>query len=250
MFKKMIKSFVLVGFVAITFSSLPTFAEEESVTSGSADVSILSQYVWRGYAYSDSSFVVQPSITGSYKGLSLNVWGNLDMNYYAGDESEFNETDLTLSYDMSFDKVSVGLGYIYYGLESTEDSQEFYVSVGVDTLLSPSLTIYRDVDEFPGWYYNLGIAYSVPLGKILNGEDVALDLSAAVGYYDIGDYSEFHDGNISASVTFPINSNFSITPALSYAFGLTDDSKADLKAGSADSDSSHIYGGITFSIAF
>ena len=40
---------------------------------------ILSQYVWRGIAYSRGSVVVQPSLTGTYKGISINVWNNFDL---------------------------------------------------------------------------------------------------------------------------------------------------------------------------
>ena len=34
---------------------------------------ILSQYVWRGIALSRNSVVMQPSITGTYKGIAFNV---------------------------------------------------------------------------------------------------------------------------------------------------------------------------------
>ncbi|MBU4233876.1 MAG: hypothetical protein KKF43_15280 [Proteobacteria bacterium] len=39
---------------------------------------ILSQYVWRGIALSRNSAVIQPSITGTYKGIAVNVWNNFD----------------------------------------------------------------------------------------------------------------------------------------------------------------------------
>ena len=244
MYKKMIKTLVMVGLVALTFCSVPALAEDESPVSASADMAFLSQYVWRGFALSDSSIVVQPSATVSYKGFSVNLWGNFDTDYYATDEKDFNETDMTLSYDWSIDTVSMGVGYIYYALEGT-DTQEFYFSVGLDTFLAPSLTIYRDFDEFEGWYVNLCIEHSIALS-----DDLALDLSASIGYVDADDYSEFHDGNISASMTFPVNDYISITPAVTYIFGLTSDSKDALEYGSADGESDHLIGGVTCSVAF
>lgn len=244
MYKKMMKIIVTVGLIALTFGSVPALAEDESPVSASADMAFLSQYVWRGYALSDSSIVVQPSATVSYKGFSVNLWGNLDTDSVYTDDNDFNETDMTLSYDWSIDNVSMGVGYIYYALNGP-DTQELYFTVGLDTFLAPSLTVYRDFDEFEGWYVNLGIGHSIALSDTLS-----LDLSAAIGYVDADDYSEFHDGTLSASMTFPVNDYISITPAVTYTFGLTSDSKDVLEYGSADAESDHFFGGVTCSIAF
>ena len=243
MFKKMIKTLVMVGLVALTFGLVPASAEESPV-SGSADIGLFSQYVWRGYAFSDDSIIIQPSATISYGGFGVNLWGNLDTDY--GDDADFNETDMTLSYDWSYDTVSMGVGYIFYGLEG-EDSQELYFTVGFDTILAPSITIYRDIDAFDGWYISLGVGHSIPLT-----DEVALDLSASLGYYDLDDvdYSELHDGSISASITYAVNDYISITPSLAYTFGLSGDAKDDLEAVSADGESDHFIGGVTCSIAF
>ncbi len=244
MYKKMIKTLVMVSLIAITFGALPALAEDESPVSASADVSILSQYVWRGYALSDDSIVVQPSATVTYGGFGFNLWGNLDMDELGSDDTSFNETDMTLSYDMSFDIVSVGVGYIYYGLEG-EDSQEFYVSLGLDTILAPSLTVYRDVDTFPGWYINLGVGHSISFT-----DDIALDLAASIGYVDTDGYNEFHDGCISASISIPVDDYITITPMMSYTFALTSDSETAIMAGSWDAEEDHFFGGVAFSLAF
>lgn len=245
--KGLMKIIVLLGLTAVTFGSVPAFAEDESPVSASGDVTVASEYIWRGYKFSDDTVVIQPSLTVAYGGFAFNLWGNLDMDYYDPELNEhdtsFNETDMTLSYDWSFDTVSMGVGYIYYALEG-EDSQEAYLSIALDTILAPSLTIYRDFDTFPGFYYSLGIGHSIPIG------DMSLDLSAAIGYYDVDycDYSEFHDGSLSASMTFSINDYISFTPMVAYSFALTDDSEADMMDEWGDSD--HFFGGITFSIAF
>ena len=54
--------------------------EEEPRPTASVYVDFLNQYVWRGYALSDAhkGMVIQPSVTASYRGFSLNVWGNFD----------------------------------------------------------------------------------------------------------------------------------------------------------------------------
>ena len=237
-----LKNVVMIVLVLLTFYSIPVMAEDESPVSAYADVTTLTDYVWRGYSLSDDSIVIQPTATVSYKGFSFNLWGNLDTDY--NDNADFNETDMTLSYDWSFDKVSMGLGYIYYALEGN-DSQELYMSFGLDTVLAPTLKIYRDFDEFDSWYMSLVVGHSFAFSDTL-----ALDLAAAVGYYDYddSDYSELHDGSITASMTFPVNEYVSITPKASYTFGLSSDAKDEIE--DADGDSAHLFGGITCAIAF
>jgi uncharacterized protein (TIGR02001 family) len=137
--KVVLRSIVVIGFTLLTFCSLPVMAEEKSPVSAYADVTALTDYVWRGYSLSDDSIVIQPTATVSYKGFSFNLWGNIDTD---SNDNAFNETDMTLSYDWSFDKVSMGVGYIYYALEGN-DSQELYMSFGIDTILAPTLKIYR-----------------------------------------------------------------------------------------------------------
>ena len=166
---------------------------------------------------------------------------------------------MTLSYDGVTGNLGYSLGYIYYVLEGADDTQELYASVSFDTILAPTLTIYRDIDAFSTWYTTFGISHSVPLGK-----DLSLDLGAQVGYYaydDIADkadpsdpteeYSAWHDGLLSASINFPINEYLSITPELYYYFALSSNSSDVLEAASADgTDDSFIYGGVSLSFAF
>ena len=264
--KVVLKIIGVFGLFALTFGAAPVWADDDSPVSGSADVAFSSQYVWRGMGLSESSIVIQPSATISYEGFSINLWGNLDTDLDGYGEKSFNETDLTLSYDWSLDMISIGVGYIYYGLagaypvieydEETEaitsadareleDTQELYLSVGFDTILAPSITIYRDIDAAEGWYINLGIGHSIAFS-----DEMALDLGASVGYSDYDGISNLTDGSISASITFAANEYISITPSIAYTFALTDDGEDYLKGLSLDSDSQHFFGGITCSISF
>ena len=235
--------------------------EEEERPTISADVAFLSQYIWRGYELSRNSMVIQPSITAGYKGFSLNLWGNLDTDLYGYDEAKWNETDMTVSYDISFGPVGLGVGYIYYALDSCEDTQEFYLSVGGDVILAPTLTVYRDVDELHGWYFDLGISHSFDLPR-----EITLDLAGSVGYYisendGIVDYDNalnpetsrfqgFQNGLISVGMTMPFYKYFSVVPMIAYSFPLGNAADNMLKATSLSNDSSHVFGGITLSMAF
>ena len=178
---KMIKMVLTVFLLSFTFVPWNAYGEQGKLAPGegtkaakldkvadeekpelSADVAFLSQYVWRGYALSKDSLVIQPSITAGFKGFALNLWGNLDTNF-DDTGSKWNETDLTFSYGHSFGIVGLEAGYIYYALDGVDDSKEVYLSAGVDTLLNPTLTAYREIGTLQGWYINLGLGHSFEL---------------------------------------------------------------------------------------
>lgn len=259
--KKSIRTFgriALVGVTATTILASTAWAEEEKPTAD-LSASFLSKYVWRGYELSKDSLVIQPSMTVGYKGFSMNLWGNLDTDNDLTETNEFNETDVTLSYAGSCSFADYSVGYIYYALDGADDTQEVYASAGLKTLLTPTLTIYRDYDSFPGWYITADISHSFPVS-----DDLSLDLGAKIGYLDVDDestksyrddptdaYSEFHDAVISASMAFPLGQYFSITPEIYYSFPLTSDAEDDIEDSNLYSnDSDYIYGGVTLSMSF
>lgn len=245
------RSTMLTGLLALGITAFipgTVLAEEMAQAKPEANLAmgIYSQYVWRGFALSDSSVVLQPAMTVSYKGFGVNLWGNLDSDYLNSDEKNWSETDMTISYDGTAGKIGYGVGWIYYEVDGDDDAQEFYVSASADTMLAPTLTVYADLEGSSAWYSTLGVSHSIPVA-----EGLGLDLGAQIGYLDNGDtYHEFHDGQISAAMTFAINDYVSVTPELYYSFALTSDAKNAIATGSADLDDSHIYGGISASLAF
>lgn len=249
----------------------PIPADEVKPTAN-ASTGVYSQYIWRGWEESRDSIVIQPSITVSYYGVSVNLWANLDTNRYESipgnsdphyGTNDFNETDLTISYDGTAGKFLYGVGYIYYALDivSPMDTQEIYAKLGVDTLLKPTLTVYRDIDQFPGYYFLVSVAHSLPLGD----SKATLDLGARAGYYISDDeafteanstekYSALHDGVLSAGLTIPVSQYLTVSPQISYSFALSSKSKDKLKADNlatfGEDKSSFICGGITASLVF
>lgn len=224
-----------------------------------------SKYVWRGFELSKDSMVLEPSMTVAYKGFSANLWGNLDTDHYTLGSNKWTETDLTLAYERTVGPVDLSAGYIYYGVDSAvgANTQEIYASAGLSTLLKPTLSVYRDIDAFPGWYITLAVSHSLPVTDKLN-----LDLGAHIAYLAADDsssyatndgstYSALHDGLLYASMTFPVNEYVSITPQLNYSFPLSGDARDLIKAtniadenGNTGNNSSFIYGGVSASIDF
>ena len=261
------KKYVLFVLTAVFISVAcipPALAEEKP--SADFSVAVASQYIWRGQEPSRDSIVIQPSATVSYSGFAANLWGNLDTDPYvemSGDDgSQWNETDFTLSYGKSFGPWSIEGGYVYYGLEALEDSQEVFLSLGFDTLLAPTLTIYRDFDSYEHWYFLLGLSHAFQIT-----EAVSLELSALGSYLksedkqaypDINDhgmstgdeFGNFHDGVISASLPISVSGAVTITPTLSYVFPLSSDASNDMEARSFEGDDSFVYGGVIVSVGF
>jgi uncharacterized protein (TIGR02001 family) len=204
---------------ALLFAAgIPAAMAEEEAPSAEASVAFLSKYVWRGFELSDDSIVIQPSMSVGYKGFGMNLWGNLDTDFYATETNKWNETDLTLSYDGAYEKLGYGVGWILYALDGAHDTQEIYGTLSYDVLLAPTFTFYYDIDDFAGgWYANLAFGHTFMIA-----EKYGLDLGLSFGYLDNNDgYAEFHDGLLSASMSFPIGEYIAITPEIYWSFPLT-----------------------------
>ncbi len=288
--KNKMKKIIAAGLLSLIIASLPvtSWAEEqkpveqkqEDKVTGGVDLSILSAYIWRGQELTRNSVVVQPSATISYKGFTFNAWGNLDTKPYsaagANYGGKYTETDLTVSYSKALGIVQVGGGYIYYalgapysGAAAPLDSQEIFVTVGLNTLLSPTLTAYKEIDHYHQWYFLLGVSHTFALH-----EKVGLKIAATASYLASGDentyarydssavattdkYNNFHDGTFSVSIPVAVTKSLTVTPTASYVFPLCDDAKYEMKGRGlqgavtpADRSSSFFYGGVTLSFAF
>jgi hypothetical protein len=254
--------------------------QEEDKVTGEIDLSALSAYIWRGYEQTRNSVVVQPAVTANYKGFSVNVWGNLDTKPYsvadANYAANYTETDYTISYSKKFGILQVTPGYIYYGLGASYaggtaplDSQELFLTLGLDTILQPTLTAYKEIDHYRQWYFLLGVSRTIEFNKI-----ISLKLAASASYllstdastyakYDKNSlpttdkYNNFHDGTASVSLPIAVYKALSVTPTVSYVFPLCDDARYEMRAygkqGAAnpsDRDSSYLYGGVTLSYTF
>lgn len=225
---------------ALAFMTSNLYAEEAKVT-GSASMGVFNRYIFRGYELSTNSAVIQPALSITYKGFSMGFWSNIDSNESPTqsfvpdrlDQKSFNETDLTFSYSHSFDKLSLTGGYTYYGTKYANETEELFLTVGYDILLKPVISIYRDINEYPGTYINLSVSHSLPVYK-----EITLDLGASAGYF-IGSgnywrtfesstggytgekYSALHDGMVKAGFSIPVAKNFVIQPVVQYWFPLS-----------------------------
>jgi len=217
-------------------------ATPDNPAAGSVSAGVFNRYIFRGYELSAYSAVIQPSVTVSYKGLGISMWGNIDTDEHPTQsfvpdrkgQKSFNETDLTLSYTYNIDKLALTGGYIYYGTKYADETEEFFISASYDTFLKPTLAVYRDINEYSGTYFNLSASKSFQVYK-----EISLDLGASAGYfagsadywkayerstgaYTGKKYQAFHDGMIKAGLTIPVAGNIVIQPLIQYWFPLSD----------------------------
>ncbi len=282
---KRFKTIFLLAAVLICLPILQAFSEElqkseEPKVTGNGSLGVYNQYIFRGYEIGKSGLVIQPSLMASYRGFSASLWGNIDTNQRSTKTADFssesmdhkkgwNETDLTLSYTYPIGKVSLTGGYIYYSTKYAVETEEIFGAIALDVISKPTLSIYRDIANYPGTYLNLSFAHSCPLVK-----EMTLDLGASFGYFigsdnywktyelDIGTYTGkkykgFHDGMVKAGLTIPVTKCFTIQPVAQYWFPLSGKAKREYSNGADIKDSNNpngpvkdnfVYGvGLTYS---
>ncbi len=251
--------------LTVTTLSAPVLAEESQI-GVSLDLPVVSSYVWRGMEINDD-WVLQPSLTLDYKGFSFNLWGNMDLSNFGEDycsytsdcdsrAGQFTEIDLTIAYNHSFDKFTLGVGlidYLYPNWDNSSDTQEVYLSGSFDVLLQPSLSIYYDFNALDAFYANFAIGHSFSFN-----DNLGLDLSSSIGYgdsdYNAGSFgsadSAFVDFNIGVSLPYKATDNIAIIPMLTVTTLLDSDIQDSIENNAYGNDDTYVYGGVNVSFTF
>lgn len=238
-----------VALFLVMFVSFNCYAQtgilENTDIEVSSNIGIYSKYIWRGFKL-DNDPVMQSGIYASVKGLTVSVWGNLDIN--AEDDLNSDEVDYIIDYTYKFDILSLSVGHTYYDFPPADTfSKEFYVGLGLDILSSPKLIWYRDYgDEDSGGgdgsYIVLSLSHSIPLGN----SPVSLDLSGHVGYNDkLFIKGQGGDAALSVGLTIPLTDKITFSPNINYSipFGA-------LKDSDDGNQSEEFYGGFTLAFNF
>ena len=219
-------------------------AEDEKAWSLSLDQTFSDKYVWRGIQYNEEG-VNQGALDFSYDlgdlgTFGVNVWYNLDLDNENDDPTDIDnsgagnvsEVDYTIYWEKSYGDFTLGAGHIYYDFSDTDlgSTREFYVSVGYDMILDPSITVYYDYEDVDGFYVDLAIGHSFDLGVA----DATLDLGASIAWAD-DDMSDayyaregggFANYTLSAAVNIPLTENITVTPSIMY-YSLLGDANSD-----------------------
>ncbi len=157
-----------------------------------AELPLYSKYIWRGMN-NTNDWVLQPSAEVGVLGFALGVWANMDLTDVNEENGKFREIDYTLGYRLGVPIVNLGAGFIFYDYPKHEkyNTSEFYLSGQVNILLSPSLTVYQDIDKYKGAYWEASIGHGFQVGESVN-----IDLTGGLGLGSEGFIRGYFEGQI------------------------------------------------------
>jgi hypothetical protein len=226
---------LLLVLLAIAFLPLP------GAVAGQVD--LVSRYVWRGFDLLTTigregekhSPAIQPSFTVELgeSGFSFNVWGSFALGQ-RGVFKYSDEIDLTLSYDFKMPEGwELSAGFTHYGYWFAEDfsfkdatSQEVYATVArTDLPLSPTLSVYYDLNLGSGLYVTLGGSHELKLS-----EKVSVELGGLVGFNSRQyiDGTGFSDIDLYANVPLQVG-KLILTPSFNVMIPLLDEVNENLE---------------------
>ena len=263
-------AFVLIGALA---GAAPSHAQ----AAFGVDLDLFSSYVWRGITYTNKP-VAEPAVWVSFPAGNASVtvggWSNIDLGKYddtaddlslSGGTSAFNISEFDPYAEVSFSagKATLTGGVTAYifpndldaapngGLDSESNTVEIYGKVGLDTPLSPELSIYYDVDKIKGAYIEGAVSHSLAAS-----ENISIDLGALAGFSagqgvsdDPDESFNFADDgfthlDLSAGVPFTAGI-FSITPVIHLV--ITGDDATKITSPTNIDTGAKLWGGLSFS---
>jgi len=172
------------------------------------DITLASKYLFQGRDYSDGKPVIQPEFTITFKDFSAILWSNYDLH-----KKEADEFDLYLQYGRETEKLSVTAGYAHLNYPHRDGwapSQEVFIELSSDVLLSSHFSVHYDFDAGKGSYSTLGIGHNMETS--LGAFSYNINLFYQDNYYGL---SGFPSTEFNVALEHSIGS-FSITPAISY----------------------------------
>jgi uncharacterized protein (TIGR02001 family) len=228
MFKKVaIVSVMMLGMV-VSMGSAAMAAMEVEVA---AYAGVFDKYLWRGFDLSGSEPVAQGGVDVTAGSFTLSLWSNVQLSDDVAeglDGGEVNETDITLDYSTDLnDLVSLSVGNVTYAIASADDTNEAYLTVGLNTLLNPSVSVNWDWDQAD----EDGLFYVLAIGHDFNVSDaLTVSLSANAGYnqknYSVDEtYSAWHNAEFGVNADYALSEQLSLSPSFVYSTPLSDDAK-------------------------
>jgi hypothetical protein len=171
-----------------------------------------SQYVNYGTQYAEAIYV--PTLHADYGGIYANLWMavpaiNAELYDTEADFSAGWKHELSEAFSLDLGVTRYAYNNIGDDFLNKDNSLEFYVGVGANLPLSPTLYAYRDIDCNSSTYV-IDISHSFELARQFN-----LNLGAEAGYIrdDEDDYSFYA---ASADLEYKLSENTSFTAGVRY----------------------------------
>jgi uncharacterized protein (TIGR02001 family) len=226
---------------AASLAALLAAAPAAAQATLTGNVALNSAYFWRGITFANRSVVqadvslAVPLLGGSLAG---GAWANYEPGTYAyprdismnaDDGPDVTEVDLWAEYGYAFGATTVAAGVLAFRFPNengfTEDlnTTELYARLSVDGPLSPSFTMYRDVDKVIGTYVEGSVSQSVTL---FDWTTVTLGALAGASWghtpegFDNANFARDGLTHVDLSVSAPLTSGrVTITPSAHVVLG-------------------------------
>lgn len=203
-----------------------------SELEATVEVALLSSDVWRGQVR-NNDFVVQPQLTLSQYGVSLNIWGNYDLGKNMnGTSYDFSEIDFSVAYTLPLDinEIAFDIGMIGYhfpangtGATGKPSTTELFATATILSFkdyLIPSVTMFGDIDEADGVYilfdvvapYQVSDYFSVEAGISVGWGNTSYNDYYFGGNQDAG----WNDYNFYGNASYEIMKNLTASVNLTY----------------------------------
>ncbi len=219
-------------------------AEGARTIGVSAEASLVSGYVWRGYDLTNNNPAFQPNVTLDLfqTGLTVNIWYSFAFDR---DYEDVDEFDYTVAYGgMLFEEeryaIEYSVNYVYYDLTKV-NSQEFDIQEVGGGIALPNLLplgpsslvpsyycgyLWEVYDRGPkdGWFNIIGLGYDVPVPTLLPWqEEQTLSLATDITHNDgaFGSESDWSHATASVSTSFEWK-GLTLTPSATYQWSFED----------------------------
>jgi hypothetical protein len=189
-------------FVALILGAASLNGAEKSSFEGSVSTKYTSDYARRGAMLSEEA--MQASLGFSTDVAGFGVFGDFQTNQSTGGTGADTD-EFTLGMGTSFmdDLINASLGVYNTDHSASDSSLEGFVSVALNTALSPSVSFYQDTDESLQTFEG-GLSY----GADLNFAD--LDLGGVLGTTDTLSADNQTYTGLSAKLSKNVNDDFNI----------------------------------------
>lgn len=210
------------GLLSVIGAKISAAEDAPAGLAVSAELEIVSKYVWRGIPLSAAE-AYQPSVTLSGYGFAANAW----LNYRVDElrEHKFSEIDLDLNYKSELRGLSVTPGFVLYTLSYASHYGEAYVKLAYPlaffkVLMDHYYTALGD-GIHGGYYGDAGLGYEKRLAN-----ETLWTSSALLGWgnsrfnsftYDTPDLAtRLNVLLLDTSISFKLGDNGSVRPHLTY----------------------------------
>jgi hypothetical protein len=232
-------SLALPGIAQETMAPEEAAAEDEKAWSLYVALDYASLYMFRGIDLLGDDPVLNPYAIFAYGGFSAWTYiyrGDFGSEGLYPEGTDYGEIDFGLDYTWGLgaeDAHSLTVGALRYTYSDPADyneieTTELYGIFGCGTFLSPTISLYYDVDVYDAGYLSLGVSHSWPIG-----EQASFDAKAILGY-DLGYNSTVYLGDeqndlsdllLGIDIPWSVAGGFGLHAAVNHsvALGVVDD---------------------------